>query len=125
MLTLEAALPETHVLLDGAGHTWIPEAVVLAEEVLRRCSDECLHLRELAIELTPAEGAAAARVEQQLKDDIDQLLQRVEPQLRTLETRLNGTEKASSEPAPNRAQRRAAERSKAKRGASASNGVRA
>ena len=56
-----------------------------------------------------------AGVEQQLKDDIDQLLQRVEPQLRTLETRLNGTEKAPSEPAPNRAQRRAAERSKAKR----------
>ena len=56
MLTLEAALPETHALLDGAEHTWVPEAGVLAEEVLRRCNDECLHLRELAIELTAAEG---------------------------------------------------------------------
>ena len=60
MLTLEAALPETNVLLDGAEHTWVPEATVLAEEVLRRCTDECLHLRELAQELQPAEGAAAA-----------------------------------------------------------------
>lgn len=127
MLTLETALPAAKEVVKQALSNADEQGRTKAADLLVHCRAEAIHLAELRGELCRPgiSGSKPTKAELDLAADIDELFQRIEPQLEILELEL--IQPGDDEPfipAPaNRAQRRAASSGRQREGVSTSNGV--